>query len=365
MRVVIAAGGTAGHVFPGVALAERLRDRGADVLFVGRSDGQEARLVPDAGFPLATVEARPFVRRVSLAALRAPLSAVRAAGRARGLLRRADVAVGMGGYTSVPLALAALRERTPLVLHEQNAVPGLANRLGARWARSVALSFDEASRWLPRTARVVVTGNPVRSSILKVRGAREDLAEEAARELDLDRGRRTVAIFGGSQGAVHLNTATLGALRLLGDRPDLQVILLTGSAHAEEVARRMPATSELVIRARPFAERMELVYALTDLVVSRAGAGTVAEITACGLPALLVPYPYATGRHQEANARALARAGGASVLMDDELDPRTLAERIDGLLDPERLAAMAKMSQAFGRPEAAESLADLVLKQRR
>lgn len=361
MRVIMAAGGTAGHIFPGLAVARSLRDRfDAEVVFVGRAGSQEARLVPEEGFPLVAVESRPFVRRLSPDALAAPVTALRAARRCRGLLRDADVAVGMGGYASVPVSLAALRTRRPLVLHEQNAVPGLANRMAARWARAVALTFGEAGRRLPRRARAVVTGNPVREGILRVPRDRDALAAAGRRDLGLEEGRRTVVLFGGSQGALHLNRVAVDAVRLLAGRDDLQVLLITGPAHHAEVIRMLPATDGLLVVAFPFVERMEHAYAAADLVVARAGASTVAELTVCGLPALLVPYPYATGRHQEANARALERAGGASVLLDDQIDGRGLAERIDALLVPERLSAMAERSSAFGRPDAATAVADLV-----
>lgn len=366
MRVVLAAGGTAGHIFPGLALARRLRDgHGAEVLFVGRAGGQESRLIPAAGFRLVTVESRPFVRRLSPAALAAPVAALRAARRARRVVRGADVAVGMGGYTSVPVAVAAWRERVPLVLHEQNAVPGLANRLAARWARAVALSFAEAASRFPRRARTVVTGNPVRDAIARVPAERDALAAEAREELGLEAGRRMVAVFGGSQGALHLNRAAVGAVGLLGDRDDLQLLIITGPAHMQEVERRLPHGSPLPVRAVPFVDRMELVYAAADLAVARAGAGTIAELTVGGIPALLVPYPYATGDHQEANARALQRAGGAAVLLDEQLEPAILAERILEMLEPVRLKAMGERSAAFGRPDAAEALADLVVESAR
>lgn len=362
MRVLIAAGGTAGHVFPGLAVAARLRDRhGADVTFVGRAGGQEASLVPGAGFPLATVEATPFERRLSLSTLRAPFIALRASRRVRGMLRGVDVAVGMGGYASVALSLAARGARVPLVLHEQNAVPGLANRLGSRWAHVVALSFGEARARLPRRARTVVTGNPIRDAVLEVRDHRASLAADAAEAFGLANDRRTVVIFGGSQGALHLNRAIVDAVRFLADRDDLQLLVLTGRAHHEAVARRVPTTPGLLVRTRPYVERMELVYAMADLIVSRSGAGTIAEVTACGLPALLVPYPYATARHQEANARALVRAGGAGMLLDDQLSGRLLAERIESMLDPARLRAMRQMSERFGRPDAADVLADVIV----
>ena len=361
MRVVIGTGGTAGHVFPAVATALRLRDRiGAEVVFLGRAEGQEAELVPAAGFPLETVAAVPFRRAVSTALLRAPLAALRAAATCRPLVRQADVVLGMGGYVSVPVSLAARRERVPLVLHEQNAIPGLANRLGARWARVVALSFLEAGRRLPRRVRTALTGNPVRDVVLRVREDRASLVEEARSALGLEAGRRTVVFLGGSQGALHLNRAAVELCRLLSDRSDLQVLVITGPQHHEVVRSHLPSTRGLQVRTEPFIDRIELVYAVADVAVARAGASTVAELTVAGVPAILVPYPYATGRHQEANARALERAGGAMVLLDDAASGGAVAERLLSMLeDPAVLESMGRASRRFGRPEAADAVADL------
>jgi UDP-N-acetylglucosamine--N-acetylmuramyl-(pentapeptide) pyrophosphoryl-undecaprenol N-acetylglucosamine transferase len=277
-------------------------------------------------------------------------------------VKTADVVVGMGGYVSGPVVLAALRAGRPVVVHEQNAVPGLANRLFSRRARATALSFAEAAGRLPRRARTVVTGNPVRDQVVRVNEDREALRKEALAELDLDPDRRTVLIFGGSQGALHLDRAAVGACRLLAGRNDLQLVLLTGEPHFREVRTALPSGTPLRIRALPFLDRMELAYAVADLVVARAGATSIAEITACGLPSLLIPYPHATGRHQEANARAIQRAGGASLLLDDRLSDASLAERVVNLIDHrERLEAMAERSRAWGRPDAAEALAAVVL----
>jgi UDP-N-acetylglucosamine--N-acetylmuramyl-(pentapeptide) pyrophosphoryl-undecaprenol N-acetylglucosamine transferase len=362
VRVLIAGGGTAGHVFPALALARRLvESHGADVRFVGTATGQEAGLVPAAGFAFTTVEARPFVRKVSLRAAAAPVWAARSVTRCRPLVASADVVVGMGGYVSVPASLAAIRSRRPLVLHEQNAVPGLANRTLSRVARTVALSFGETARLLPRRTHTAVTGNPVREEIVAVRSDRAALAEEARSALGLESGRATVVAFGGSQGALHLNGAVAGALDLLRDRGDLQVVLLTGPAHLEEAGRRLPGEGALLVRVLSFLDRMELAYAVADLVVSRAGATTVAEAAVSGLPTILVPYPYATGRHQEANARALQRAGAALVIMDDALTGELLASRVASLVDDRiRLQAMAERAAAWARPDAAEALAKVV-----
>ena len=362
MNVVIAAGGTAGHIFPGLALARAFRERGDDVRFVGTQDRLESRLIPAAGFPFQPIPAAPFRRAISLSALRIPVVVLRAVAASRPMIRTADIVVGMGGYVSVPSVLAARRERVPIVLHEQNAIPGLANRALARVADAVGVSFAEAARFFPKRLQASVTGNPVRDEIASDPDDRALLIKEAREELQLEEGRKTILVFGGSQGALHLDRAAAGACRSLAKRSDLQVVLITGPAHFDAVRRAIPTEPEGIrVRVFDFVERMELAYAAADLAVARAGATTVAELSACGVPALLVPYPYATGRHQEANARALQRAGAASVLLDEQLSAATLARRIESLIDhEERLDAMSVRSRSFGRPDAAVRLADLV-----
>ncbi len=363
MKVLIGGGGTAGHVFPALALARRLADEhGADVRFAGTPTGQEASLVPEAGFPFHTVDARPFRREVSLDALRAPVAMLRSVSRAAPLVERAEVVVGMGGYVSAPIGLAALRARRPLVLHEQNAVPGLANRALAARAHAIALAFSEAAPRLTRRARTIVTGNPVRDPILSVWDERERLSVAGLAELGLEPGRRTVVVFGGSQGAARVNGAAVDAVRLLSDRSDLQVLLLSGRVHEEVVAGAIVDTGRLLVRLRGFLARMELAYAVADLVVGRAGATTCAEVAVSGSPSILVPYPYATGRHQEANARALERAGAAAVVMDERLSGQVLADAIRELLDDTgRLERMGERARWWSRPDAADALARVVM----
>lgn len=363
MRVVIAGGGTAGHVFPALALGHTLvAEHGADVRFLGTGTGLEARLVPAEGFPFTAVEARPLERRLSPRSLAAPVTAVRSVAACGAVVRGADVVVGVGGYVSVPAVLAAWRAKRPVVLHEQNAVPGLANRLLARRADVACVSFAESAALLPRRTPAVVTGNPVRREILAVPAARDALASAALRELDLDAARRTVLVFGGSQGALRIDRAVTGAMELLRDRADLQLIVLTGAAHLAEVAaaaRRMP---QPLVKAIPFLQRMDLAYAAADLVVARAGATTIAEVTVCGLPSILIPYPHATANHQEANARAVERAGASTIVPDRVLTPDLLARRITELLDDEpRLDRMREHASAWSRPDATASLAEQVV----
>lgn len=362
MRIVIGTGGTAGHIFPALATAIRLRDRyGAEVVFAGTGSGQEAALVPAAGFPLESIQAIPFHRKLSLHALLAPITALRAAGEARRFVRGADAVLGMGGYVSVPISLAARRERVPLVVHEQNSVMGLANRLAARWATAVALSFRETGRHMPRRARISVVGNPVRDAIVEAAGRREEVSAEAHEELGLEEGRFTILVSGGSQGAVRLNNAALELCRLLREREDMQVLLVSGPRNHGSVLERLPSAGRLLLRVVPFIERIELAYAVADLAVARAGATTTSELSVSGVPSILIPYPYATANHQEANARALERAGGAVVLLDEQASGQALARQVEKLLEwPDRLPNMARAAREFGRPDAADSLAGLV-----
>ncbi len=366
MNVVIAGGGTAGHVFPALAVARRLADdHGAEVRFIGTARGLERDLVPEAGFALTTIDARPFLRKVSIDAARAPIALLRSVGDCRPLTDQADVVLGMGGYASGPAVMAARRGHRPVVVHEQNAIPGAANRLAARWARVVCLSFEEARDRFPDRTRTVVTGNPVRQQVLSVVAERERLRGEALAVFGLGTGRKTLVVFGGSQGASHLNEVVVAACRgALSTRGDIQVLVIAGRAHAEAVraAVEEAPVGDLPVSVLPFLDRMELAYAVADLVVCRSGATTLAEISVCGIASVLIPYPHATANHQEANARALERAGGATVLADAELTAATLADRVTGLLDaPGRLGRMGSDAAGWAKPGAAATVADIVV----
>ena len=362
MNVVIAAGGTGGHIFPALSLADVLvRDHGAEVRFVGTRDGQEATRVPAAGYRFDAVEAAPFVREISMRAAKAPVIAARSMFSCASLVRGADVAVGMGGYVSVPPMLAARRAHVPIVLHEPNAVLGLANRLLARWATAVAITFDDARRRIRGDARVEVTGYPVRRAILDVPERRDALVAEGRTVLGLDPARQTVMVTGGSQGALHLDQVVAATLPVFAERSDLQLLVLTGPGREREVAGPAERAGAARIVVLPFLDRMELGYAAADLVVSRAGATTIAELAVCGVPSILVPYPHATENHQAANARELARIGAAVVVPDAELTPSVFARTVVELMDdPGGLASMGVRARAWAKPDAAVRFASLV-----
>jgi UDP-N-acetylglucosamine--N-acetylmuramyl-(pentapeptide) pyrophosphoryl-undecaprenol N-acetylglucosamine transferase len=362
VNVVIAAGGTGGHIFPALALADTLvRDHNADVRFIGSANGQEATRVPAAGYRFDAVNAAPLYREFSIRAAKAPMIAVRSVFACAPLVRAADVAVGTGGYVSVPPMLAAQRAHVPIVLHEPNAVPGLANRLLARSAKAIGIAFEDTRGRLAGNARVETVGYPVRHAIIDVPADRGTLAEEARKLWDLDVDRRTVLVTGGSQGALHLNQVVARALPSLVDREDLQLLLVSGPAHEAAVADAVRSASGVRARVVPFVDRMELAYAVADLVVARAGATTLAELAVCGLPALLIPYPHATEHHQDANAREWARIGAAEVVSDAGLTPEVFTERVCRLIDdPDRLANMGARAHDRAKPDAAERFARLV-----
>jgi UDP-N-acetylglucosamine--N-acetylmuramyl-(pentapeptide) pyrophosphoryl-undecaprenol N-acetylglucosamine transferase len=345
--IVIAGGGTGGHLFPGLALAEELTARGAVVTFVGTAAGIEARVVPRAGFPLRLVPGRQLRGGGPGRALRGLAAALAGARRSRALLRELAprLVVGVGGYASVAAVLAARSAGIPTLLLEQNAVPGAANRLLGRLAARVCVGFAAAVGFFPR-GRAVHTGNPVRRDILRAgSGPRPP--------------RLGLLVFGGSQGAHRLNQAMLAAARLLGpELSEVAIVHQTGSADRAEVAQGYAALG-LAARVEAFIEDMGAAYGAAALAVARAGAMSCAELTAVGLPAVLVPYPFAADDHQRHNAEALVAAGAAEMILDRALDGPRLAAALRGLLaDPARRARMAAAARALGRPEAAARVAE-------
>ena len=352
--VLLAGGGTAGHVSPLLALADCLRRRDPDVVVtaLGTETGLESRLVPARGYPLLTVPKVPLPRRPSADLLRLPgslRSAVRAAERAIEQTG-AQVVVGFGGYVSTPAYLAARRRGVPVVVHEQNARPGLANRLGARMTRHVATTF--ASTSLPHATTI---GMPLRREIaLLDRAGRRD---EAVEHFGLERRWPTLLVTGGSLGAQRLNATfedRVNALREAG----VQVLHLTGVGKDFAVDTSGPGAAYVVV---PYTDRMDLAYAAADLVVCRAGAGTVCELTAVGLPAVYVPLPIGNGE-QRFNAADVVAAGGGLLVDDAALTPAWVESTLLQLLaDRARVDAMTRAATGVGERGADELLADMVL----
>jgi undecaprenyldiphospho-muramoylpentapeptide beta-N-acetylglucosaminyltransferase len=364
---VIAGGGTGGHVLPAVAIGQALVAAGhpaETVRFVGARRGMEARLVPAAGFEVTLLPGRGVVRRLSLQNVGAVAGLVAAAFSAMVLVGRLRpaVVISVGGYASVACSLAALAWRVPIVVAEQNAVPGLANRLAGRFAAASAVSFPETP--LPRA---VVTGNPVRAEMRAV--DRSPAGRRAAREaLGLPVDAAVVAVSGGSLGARRINEATVSMARAWADRPGVAIRHVVGERDRQAMAAAapVPPPGGLVYQQVAFEERMDLLYGAAELAVQRSGAGTCFELAAAGLASVLVPLPGAPGDHQGFNARRLEAAGAAAVIPDAELDGTTLAGVVGSLLaDPERLAAMGGAARRLARPDAAAQVAALAEKHAR
>ena len=366
----IAGGGTAGHLLPGLAVAEALVARGhprETIHFVGGSHGPEATLVPEAGYPLTTLPGRGIPRKVSLASIAAAFGVARGVLSGIGLVRRLrpQVVVVLGGYAAVPCTIGAILWRVPMIVMEQNARAGAANRLAGRFARAAAVPFADTD--LPRA---VLTGNPVRPEILAVDRSRDRAAARA--ELGLPDDRVVLAVFSGSLGSRRINEAVEGLARRWADRTDVAIHHVVGARdwddHAAEASiadQTRPPSSDgpggLRYQRVRYEDRMPVLLSAADLAVCRAGGSTVAELAVVGLGAVLVPLPIATRDHQTANAAPLVRAGAAVVVADAELDVDRLEAEVTPLLSqPGRLEAMARAARTLAFPDAADRVAALV-----
>jgi UDP-N-acetylglucosamine--N-acetylmuramyl-(pentapeptide) pyrophosphoryl-undecaprenol N-acetylglucosamine transferase len=341
--IVIAAGGTAGHVVPALAVADALRAEGARVVFVG-GERAERTLVPEAGYDLRTIAVEGLSRTNPLKAARAVGKAAAGVGTARRILRdvRPDAVMGGGGYVAGPVGLAAVARRIPLVLTEADSHLGLSNRLLARFARRVCLAFPIAGR---TGERYLVTGRPVPPPATDVAAARA--------RFGLGDGERCVLVFGGSLGARSINEASLAAFAA--PPPDYRVLHASGTRDFEALQARVPAGGRYDLR--PYIDGFGEALLAADLCVARAG-GSIFEVAAHGRPAILVPYPHATADHQTANARWMADGGAATVIADADLTPERLRAEVDALMaDPARLQAMGRASAGLARPDAAQRIA--------
>ncbi len=356
MRVVLAGGGTGGHLYPGIALAREIlrRDREAAILFVGTTAGLESQIVPKAGFDLATIRISGWKGLSGSSRLRALLALPGALRRSGTILRcfGPNAVVGLGGYASGPVILAAWLARCPAVLQEQNSIPGMTNRLLARFVRRVYTAYEQAAGYFPEE-KVLRTGNPLREGLMP-------MARGAARaHFGLHPDRPTVFVLGGSRGAAALNRVVSDMVAAPG-RMDCPVQFLhqTGAPDCDAV-RQVYEKAGVPAVVRPFFEEMGPAYGAADLAVSRAGAVVLSELCATGVPAILIPFPFAADDHQRQNARVMVEAGAAELLLQEHLDGAALWAQMRALLKtPERLAAMRDAARAQAQPEAAARLVD-------
>ncbi|MEW2524510.1 UDP-N-acetylglucosamine--N-acetylmuramyl-(pentapeptide) pyrophosphoryl-undecaprenol N-acetylglucosamine transferase [Streptomyces sp. NPDC047071] len=362
---MIGAGGTGGHIYPGLALADALRRAvpGAVVSFVGTERGLETRLIPEAGYRLHTVDMIPFDPALGAKRYLLPAALLKSGAQCRTILREqgAHVAVGMGGYPSAPVIVGARMAGLPSLIHESNAVPGRANRFAARLTPHIAVAFDRSRAHLPGGHRAHTTGMPIADALARL--DRAALRADARRALGVPDGARLLLFNGGSLGAARLTGAALALAARWRHRADVHLLIKTGPAALDEARARLAYDGgDAVARAVPYLDRMDLAYAAADLVVCRAGSATVAELASTGVPAVLVPYPHAPGDHQTHNARVLSDAGAGLLLPDADVTADRLADLVGPLLDsPARLAAMSGAADPGPHARAADLLAARVL----
>ncbi|MBI5698883.1 undecaprenyldiphospho-muramoylpentapeptide beta-N-acetylglucosaminyltransferase [Candidatus Saganbacteria bacterium] len=342
MKVVIAAGGTGGHIYPGIAIAEELKFRDPDnqVLFIGGRGGLEDELIKKEGFEIRTIAARGLLRKFSYKAISAPFVTFKGLFDALFILRkfRPDGVIVTGGYVSFPVIAAAKLLRIPVLLHEQNTLPGFTNRFWSSFADVVTLSFDITQKYIKGT----VTGNPVRYRIREAKRKNND--------------KKTLLIWGGSQGARSINQAIVSHIDKLSE---WQVIHVTGERDFESISSQIDRTKNLAYRLLPYVYNVEDILSQADLVVSRAGATAIFEMLALGLPAILIPFPYSAEGHQELNAKVVAEAGAAAVLDQSNIDELSgLIERI--MNNENKLAEMGRAAKKLFRPDAAKVIVNLI-----
>ncbi|MEH7414194.1 undecaprenyldiphospho-muramoylpentapeptide beta-N-acetylglucosaminyltransferase [Neobacillus drentensis] len=354
MKVVVSGGGTGGHIYPALALIREIQKENEETefLYIGTTNGLESKLVPRENIAFKSIHITGFRRKLSFENVKTIIRFLKGVQDSKRILKefRPDIVIGTGGYVCGPVVYAAKGLRIPTIIHEQNSVPGLTNKFLSRYVNKIAICFEEAREYFP-SEKVVFTGNPRASEVLGKDGIKGRLSA------GLSATKPAVLIFGGSRGARPINEAVVKAFAELAEKP-YQILYITGDVHYEAVQKEV----ELVgnpknVVIKPFIHNMPEVLAGIDLVVSRAGATTLAELTSLGIPSILVPSPYVTNNHQEKNARSLSDHGAAQLLLEKDLNNKSLVSQIDRiLLNSEHLKDMKDKAKKMGVPDSAERL---------
>lgn len=365
--MILAGGGTGGHIYPAVTIAREFirRDAKTGILFVGGQRGLESDIIPKEGFPLVMLNLEGIPRRISPKILKSIWLAGKGLADTFKIIHefKPDLVVGTGGYVCGPMVLAAALQGVPTAIQEQNAFPGLTNRILGKFVKRVFLGYPEAARYFP-SRKVNITGNPIRYE--EFEGITRN---EAEKNLGLIGNWTNLLVFGGSQSARRINQALLPVIgKLLETYPKLQIILMTGAKEYDNIKRNINSlnlTGDSLKRVKlvPYFYKIAEAYKAADIVLARAGAISLAEITCFGIPAILVPYPYATNNHQEFNARVLEKAGAAKVILEAELTPEALWANLKMMLSDANLTRkMSKASLSLSKPQAVKNIVDELLK---
>lgn len=360
MKIIISGGGTGGHVFPAIAIADAIKslEPNADILFVGAQGKLEMEKVPKAGYSIQGLNIRGFQRKLTVRNLVVPFLLVGSLAKAWRLINefKPDAVVGVGGYASGPVMEVATRLKLPSLIQEQNSYAGMTNRLVAKRVQRICVAYENMERYFP-AEKIVWTGNPVRDAIRNSKATRE----EALNHFGLKPDKKTVLVFGGSLGAHSMNVAMSEQEELIRSNPEVQVIWQVGSLYWNRY-KSHPVAELKQVHALPFIERMELAYALADVIVGRAGALSISELCLVGKPVVLIPSPNVAEDHQTKNAQALVNKDAAVLVRDADASEKILKEPFSLLANPNRMAEMGKNILTLARPDAAEHIAREVLK---
>ncbi len=363
MKILIAAGGTGGHIYPGLAIAEKIKKEQAEaeIIFIGSLVGMEKNIIPEHGYPIDYIRVRGFEKSLSLETLAAVKGLFDGMRDAKKIIAKyqPDLVVGTGGFTAGPLLLQASRKGIPTLIHEQNAFPGKTNRMLGKKVDRIAISFKEAAAYFPKE-KTVLCGNPVgQAYFVNEREARR-------KKLELSDQDKMILIMGGSQGAGSINQAAIALMLYFQDDPNLSIFHLTGRNQYDQIKkeaeeRGLDKNPKIMIQA--YHQHLYELLGAADLVIARSGAMSVAEIAAVGVPSILVPYPMAAGNHQEFNARVLTDAGGGILIKDAQLNGTRLCKEVKGLLeDQDRRQEMTMITKKVGIDNASQRIYDDLLK---
>ncbi|WP_028307450.1 undecaprenyldiphospho-muramoylpentapeptide beta-N-acetylglucosaminyltransferase [Desulfitibacter alkalitolerans] len=356
MKIIVTGGGTGGHIYPALAIAKGLQEvyKDCHILYVGTKKGLEANIVPKTEFNYQFITVEGLPRRLNLQSLKSGIKLMRGLGQSFKIISafKPNAIVSTGGYVAGPVGWVGSQMGVPLLIHEQNSYPGITNKLLASKAKRICLTFEDSKKYFKDKSKLRVTGLPIRSEILNA------CKQSCYERLGLDTKKKTVLITGGSRGAQSINNAIIQAIPKMIKMAEAQFIFITGEMGYEniiEILKKQGINTDVMgnITIKPYMYNMEDALGAADLVIGRAGATFIAEITALGIPAILVPYPYATENHQEHNARSLVKNGAAVIIKDTDLTGEKLFRELYTLLgDSKKLASMKKASRDLGKPDA-------------
>jgi len=359
MKIIISGGGTGGHIYPAIAIADALKRREPliDILFVGAKGRMEMEKVPAAGYPIIGIWISGFQRKLTFSNLLFPVKVIDSLLKCRSIVKsfKPDVVIGVGGYASGPLVNVAAGMGIPSVLQEQNSYPGITNKLLAKKAKVICVAYPGMDKYFP-AEKIVLTGNPMRSQL-----AKEVSREEAAAYFGLDAKKKTVLAFGGSLGARTINETIKNSYDLIAGRNDIQVLWQIGKLYADKYLET-PSAKLAKVKATVFIDRMDLAYALADVVIARAGAITISELSLTGRPSILVPSPYVAEDHQTHNARSLEEIGAAILIPDRDAPQKAFPEALRLIDHPEELEKLEYHIRSLARQDAADDIADIIIR---